>query len=233
MPNIKLLYNLQQIDNELSGQIKHLAKIEDELLSNNRDGGTPEKLSAAQSTIDKLQLEQKSTRDETDTTKEKVGEYEEKMYSGTVVNVRELEGMQKEVELLNSRVKEYEDKLSELLTSIETAENTKKDLASNLAVADEEYEQRIQELTSQQKTVTKQISTLSTDRNRKAKLIDPEDLVLYERIKTQRGGIAVSNVRRGLCEVCKMSLPTHKLQRARSRREIVPCDSCGRILYLG
>ena len=233
MPNIRLLHALQQIDDKLSGQINHLATIENELSNNDGGGAMSEELSATKLTIENLQLEQKSTRDETDTTKEKIGEYEEKMYSGTVVNVRELEGMQKEVGLLNSRVKEHEDTLSELVVSIETAETTKKDLNSNLTLAHEDSEQRIQDLTAKQEIVTKQISTLSTDRNRKAKLIDPEDLASYERIKTQRGGIAVSSVQRGLCGVCKMSLPTHKLQRARSRREIIPCDSCGRILYLG
>lgn len=233
MPNIRQLYDLQQIDAELSGQVDHLAKIENELLNDHNGGVISEELSVTNSTIEKLQLEQKSTRDETDTTKEKIGQYEEKMYSGDVVNVRELEGMQKEVELLNSSVKEHEEKLSKLLTSIETAESTKKDLDNNRALVDKEHEQRLQDLTSEQETVTKQISTLSTHRKRKAKLINPDDLVSYEKVRTQRGGVAVSSVQRGLCGVCKMSLPTHKLQRARSRREIVPCDSCGRILYIG
>ena len=63
--------------------------------------------------------------------------------------------------------------------------------------------------------------------------MDPAALRRYETLRFAKGGRAIARVERGLCQVCRMSLPTQQQQRVRSGRQIVHCSTCGRMLFLG
>jgi predicted nucleic acid-binding Zn-ribbon protein len=54
----------------------------------------------------------------------------------------------------------------------------------------------------------------------------------YEALRRTKGGLAVAKVVRGLCQACRMSLPTQLQQRVRNGRQTVLCSSCGRMLLL-
>ena len=55
---------------------------------------------------------------------------------------------------------------------------------------------------------------------------------MYESLLKTRDGSAVAKVERGMCQGCRLTLPTLELQRARSSEGIARCGSCGRILYV-
>ena len=44
--------------------------------------------------------------------------------------------------------------------------------------------------------------------------------------------LAVAKMERGLCQGCRMALPTQQQQRVRNGRQTVLCNTCGRILFL-
>ena len=63
--------------------------------------------------------------------------------------------------------------------------------------------------------------------------VEPVELNRYEGLRRSKGGQAVAKVMRGLCQACRMSLPSQQLQRVRNGRQVVLCNNCGRILLPG
>ncbi|MCL0029284.1 C4-type zinc ribbon domain-containing protein, partial [Dehalococcoidia bacterium] len=62
--------------------------------------------------------------------------------------------------------------------------------------------------------------------------VPPQTIAVYDNIRKVRGGHAVALVERGMCQACRISLPSTELQQARISQNIVRCDSCGRILVM-
>ena len=71
---------------------------------------------------------------------------------------------------------------------------------------------------------------------RRASLVSehaPMTLAIYEQVRQLRGGQGAALVdRRGLCQGCRLVIPTTELQKVRAGDEIVQCGSCSRILIL-
>ena len=53
----------------------------------------------------------------------------------------------------------------------------------------------------------------------------------YEKIRKQRGGVAVAPVVGGTCKGCQMNIPPHMANLLRTGREIQTCPSCHRFIY--
>ena len=67
-------------------------------------------------------------------------------------------------------------------------------------------------------------STIATD-------VPPQAMVTYRALLERREGRAVALVERGVCEGCRLTLPTGELSRVRSEEGIHQCSSCSRILF--
>ncbi len=73
---------------------------------------------------------------------------------------------------------------------------------------------------------------LEVKRQNQTSLVSPEHLNLYDSLRSKRQGQAVVKVERGLCQGCRISLPTKVVQLARTAQKPVQCPSCSRILYV-
>ena len=62
---------------------------------------------------------------------------------------------------------------------------------------------------------------------------EPADLIeLYERLRTQHGGVGAAALRRGQCQGCHLSLNTVDVNaiRAAAADDVLRCEECRRIL---
>ena len=55
---------------------------------------------------------------------------------------------------------------------------------------------------------------------------------LYEKLKKNKSGQAVSKLEGRLCGVCRVELPVKELQDAKAGVRLVQCNSCRRIIYV-
>ena len=74
---------------------------------------------------------------------------------------------------------------------------------------------------------------LESERDAAARSIDSGDLIVYEQLRKQRRGVAVSTVSDRNCSACGTTLSAAQLHTARSPNQLTRCESCGRILYGG
>jgi hypothetical protein len=62
--------------------------------------------------------------------------------------------------------------------------------------------------------------------------VPPEALATYERLLQSREGVALSLLDGRQCQTCFMDVPPNLVIRIQRARELVPCPSCDRILFL-
>ena len=182
--------------------------------------------------FEQLRLHQRAKELEAESVRERVNEVEGKLYGGSITNLRELESFEKEATFLRVQLKEADEGLIENMMAIDEAQQKLRSLEDDRKKAEDQWQARQAELAEERKDLVEALAALESSREGMVSHVGPQELRLYEGLRTSKGGVAIAKVERGLCRGCRMGLPTHQLQRARSGREPVLCNSCGRILFV-
>jgi predicted nucleic acid-binding Zn-ribbon protein len=227
------LFRLQQIDSQIDRDRARLNEIEVAL-------GQNEVLVQAQQRVqiaaDSLEKERKSLRQAEDnvrTQRVKIEQTESTLYGGKVRNPKELQDMQNEVAALTRYMSVLEDRQLEAMISVEDAEAVYTSAASDLEEATDRQAEKNSTLVSERGILIKEVGRMEGERSASSSSISPEDLVLYEKLRSQRRGVAVAKVTDQTCSACGSTLNASLLHAARSPSQIARCDVCGRILYGG
>jgi predicted nucleic acid-binding Zn-ribbon protein len=231
MSDLQLLNQLQDVDLQIEAKISSLQEIESSL---GETGG----LTTARAQVDSLRelLHDQEQRlreleldvdDETDHIKAD----ERKLYSGTVKNPKELEGLQRDLGQRQSRKSHLEDRELEVMSDIEATQAELQRAQAELERVGAEWDEQQRELSARQSEISAELETLRDTRVQVAALVEPANISLYERLRREKRGRAISRVERSTCMGCRIALPMGIVQHARTNREFVYCPSCGRILY--
>ncbi|HEY8477629.1 MAG TPA: C4-type zinc ribbon domain-containing protein [Chloroflexota bacterium] len=156
---------------------------------------------------------------------------EARLYAGTVRNPKELEGLAKEVEQQKALVSRCEDRLLACYDEVERARRLVRQQQEAYARAETAWRTRQEALGAERDQLHREIRDLEARRAALVARADPASLRVYEHLRSTKGGIAVVPVHQRTCQGCRISLPVSEEHRARSSRDLVTCQSCGRILY--
>jgi uncharacterized protein len=75
------------------------------------------------------------------------------------------------------------------------------------------------------------VSQLETERKRLVELCDRSLVSKYERIRKQRGGLAVVPVVAGTCKGCQRNIPPQMANNLILGNDILTCPNCHRFIY--
>lgn len=233
MTTIKQLYSLQEVDLALDEVHSRMAEVEQELEGRLSLGRIEEALDQARGRLQEIQASHREAQGEAARLRDRVNYLEGQLYGGDIVNPRELETLQLEVNNTRHQFEQQDVRLLELSLQAEDTRNRIETLERDLADTQAAWETRQTELWIQLEELTERQETLTAERKDMAAGLDAVELTRYEGLRKSKGGKAVARVMRGLCQACRMSLPTQHLQRVRSGRQMVLCNSCGRMLLPG
>jgi len=226
------LFALQEIDLALDSATSRLAEIEGAL-------GEPEDLINARLVVEekKEQLSGFTSRQsELEASVEdiaaKVSSVEEKLYGGTVSNPKELSDYQAELKMFKEQISKLEDELLAIFVEIDRAEAEFAQVESFFGTMTTTWEQDQVRLKTEKAVVEPEIARLQSERDADSSDLDRAALSLYQILRERRDAVAVSNLDRGMCAGCRITLPTSTLKRARAGNELVQCVSCERILVV-
>jgi uncharacterized protein len=185
------------------------------------DGGHARALHSEQTD---LELQQKAI----DT---KVAQIDKDLYSGKIVNPREVEAFQKEIQILKRRRSDMDDRLLELMEIAPVAKEKADAIQAKIDVLQGDlvlFQKKVIVLRAE---LEKQYKEVVAKRATAAALVPPAMLARYEAIRQKTGGIGMADIdKRGYCEMCGTHLPEKLIEGAKDGR-IQTCESCHRILY--
>ncbi len=170
-----------------------------------------------------------SKKGEIVTANELIKKYTEQQ--NNVRNNREFESLSKEVEFQKLEIELCEKRIREF-----TGQSVEK--RSAIELAQKSLDERMQDLTNKKKELEDIVSDTQKEEEaliNKAHsielIIEPRLLNAYKRIRgNARNGLAVVTVERDACGGCFNKIPPQRQLDIKSRKKIIVCEYCGRIL---
>ena len=224
------LYELQRIETE----IDKIKTLRGELPLEVQD--LEDEIAGLETRIENLKVELGELDKTSSTRKMDIKKAEEaiKKYSEQLDNVRnnreydalskEIEFQKLEIELQEKRIREAQKAKAEKEALMEESKKRYEDKVSDLEAKKGELNDIINE-------THKDEESLQTKSEELAATIDERLLTAYRRIRSNaRNGLAVVTVDRDACGGCFNKIPPQRQLDIRSRKKIIVCEYCGRIL---
>jgi uncharacterized protein len=227
-----ILYRLQQLDSQLD---RIRMRLEEIRLALANDLTVRQAQEAAQKTGQALQAGKKELSHAEQAVKDqriKIEQTEAALYGGKVRNPKELQDLQNETAALKRYLSVLEDRQIEAMINEEELSLQNQQAIDLTAQAQKTFDEHCQHLLEEQGRLEKDIPHLLEDRKAAASSITPEEQKLYDQLRTQRRGMAVTAVKDRACQACGTVLNAMLLDQLRTSPQISRCDHCGRILYL-
>ncbi len=137
---------------------------------------------------------------------------------------KEIEYQKLEIELCEKRIKEFTAQIKSKKEIIEEATKKLEERKHDLAVKKKELEEITAETQKEEEQLLKRSQEIE-------KMIEPRLISAYKRIRSNaRNGLAVVTVERDSCGGCFAKIPPQRQLEIRSRKKIIVCEYCGRIL---
>ena len=225
------LYRLQQIDNQINqvqtriqGNQQTLddesavqTAVENFQKSETRFTGAKDVLHQAEEELEALQI--------------KIQQNESSLYGKSTHTPKELIDLQNEIASQKRLKTTYEDKILALMQDFETA-----DIEKNQAHVEKDFIQSDRlgiekQINNEMELLSNDLGRLHAERNAVIEGISSSEMDLYEKLRSEKRGIAVTIIDEKSCSACGSTLSAGQIQSARSPSSLFLCPSCGRILY--
>ena len=202
-----------------------LAQLEDELAALERQRGD------VQTQLDAIAARQQESERETEATVKRIGEIDARMRTGGVA-ARDLTAMQGEIDHLQARQRELEDRTLEAMEEREPVETILADLDAQRVTLDERAMATRAALAEAEVAVDAEIAAAESARQSASASIPPDLLQQYDRLRERLGGVGAAPLVGGSCGGCHLSLPATELDRVKKMPPdaVIHCEQCGRIL---
>lgn len=137
---------------------------------------------------------------------------------------KEIEFQKLEIELCEKHINEFTFQSEEKTKVIAESESILTERSADLAHKKSELDEIIAETQKEEESLSDKSESIQT-------VIEPRLLMAYKRIRgNARNGLAVVSVQRDACGGCFNKIPPQRQLDIRSRKKVIVCEYCGRIL---
>jgi hypothetical protein len=227
---LRALYRLQLVDSEidkiktLRGELPlEVQDLEDEIAGlETRLGNLREEVVTLEKSVQKKNIEISEAE-------ALIKKYEEQQKN--VRNNREFDSLSKEIEfqnleidLFNKRIREFNAQIDEKKLVIADSEAVLAERKTDLENKRAELDEIISDTQKEEEGLFKKLADVQA-------VIEDRLLTAYKRIRSNaRNGLAVVPVQRDACGGCFNQIPPQRQLDIKSRKKIIVCEYCGRIL---
>ncbi|MBC8099327.1 MAG: hypothetical protein H7Y11_07780 [Armatimonadetes bacterium] len=230
MTQANALYKLQQIDLALLKAQKRLDDIT-ALLTDNATVNTAQRTvdNAAQALVP-LRAKARDLDLESQSARQKSTETEQQLYSGSVKAPKAMQEMQQEIEALQKRLTELDDRQMTFLMQIEEAQGVLDAAQAALDRATADWHASHADLLTEQAMLSAQIVELLPQRQAALKPITPESIKTYNMLKPRKAHQPMALLKGISCGVCGIEQTMNIVYDVQHHEMLTPCTNCGRIL---
>lgn len=143
----------------------------------------------------------------------------------------EYKAMLKEIAFKEDRKDQKETEVLEVLDQIESLNSDLLSLHQEVASRQEVFDKMQAEVQAEMAQQMEKLQDLQAQRQEIQKNIPKQLLKRYDFIREKRQGIAIAEVRQGICQACHMNLPPQKFIELQMDKELMTCPHCQRIIY--
>lgn len=232
MSKVSILNELQKVDLQIEGRQQELDLVLEQLAD---ESALLERRQAVEETtarVEALDKRRQSLDWESSDLQEKIAPLDMKLYSGQLKAPKELVSLQQDVDMLKGQLRQIEDAELQVMVEMDEVQGQLQQQTTELKDFEAQWAEDHKGLLETRDSLFQEIAVLQGQRDSTASQVDVLTLGTYERIRTNRQGVAVASVQRGSCGGCRITIPAIEVQRARSGRDLVFCQSCGRILFI-
>lgn len=227
---LEALYQLQQIDSE----IDRIRFVRGELPLEVED--LEDDIAGLKTRSEKVQTEIKDVDNEIAERKNAIKDSEnhikkDKEHLDNVRNNREYESLEKEIEYQNLEIKLNEKKIKEAKLTITNKKEKVDEITMKMEGLENELKIKKSELDEIIAETHKDEEALIKKSESAREKIDERLLTAYTKLRANaHNGLAVVKVDRGCCGGCFNSIPPQRQLDIESKRKIIVCEHCGRII---
>lgn len=167
---------------------------------------------------------------EADAFREKALKEEKRMMAGGMRSAKEVQSVNREVELLKSKAEKLDEEAINHMESIENYDARLSELKSAIENCSQEIEEKSEEHRDYVGGLKKELECIEIEIDDTRDSIEGSIIALYDKIFQKKGGTAVARSKDGVCSGCSMRIPTHRYEEFLNSSEICLCPNCGRIL---
>jgi predicted nucleic acid-binding Zn-ribbon protein len=227
---LRALFSLQLVDSEidkiktLRGELPlEVQDLEDEI------AGLETRLSNLKEEVENLEKSVTKKNNEIVDAQSLIKKYEEQQKN--VRNNREFDSLSKEIEYQNLEIELCNKKIREFSVQVEEKSLVIADSEALLADRKSDLENKKKELDEIVADTQKEEEGLHKKSEKIQSVIEERLLTAYKRIRSNaRNGLAVVSVQRDACGGCFNQIPPQRQLDIKSRKKIIVCEYCGRIL---
>ncbi|MBC3984934.1 hypothetical protein H8N01_20760 [Streptomyces sp. AC536] len=189
-------------------------------------------LVAAQTEESDTAREQTKAEQDVDQVRQRAARDQKRLDSGAVTSPKDLENLQSEIASLARRQGALEDVVLEIMERRESAQARAAELTGQVAAV----EAKTVDATARRDAATEgldaEIATATKEREVVAGSIPADLLKLYEKLRTQQGGVGAARLYQRRCEGCRLELNITEINEVKAAKpdEVVRCENCRRIL---
>ncbi len=180
----------------------------------------------------KLAANQKERRElegELQLIKEKISKHKDQLYE--VKTNEQYRAMIHEIEGEEGNIRAMEDKILEKMIEAEGLQTLIKESAARLESETKRVAAEKARLQALQKEDLQEREELTVRRKELSATLTASLREVYERVRGARGGVALAEVRGGLCMGCNVLLRPQLYNEVRANESLRTCENCLRILY--
>ncbi len=225
------LYRLQVLDTKIDELTRQISSLEKILSDESNILKLKERITKEKNEAYHLELGLKEASFSTTSLRIKIEQSESSLYGGSISNPKELQDLQKEIGSLKKQLSFAEEQELDLMEATESQDIV-------LAKLDNEFNTEFSKkqgfnitLKEKLRVIVKELEKIQVERGATEKSLQPGDLGAYNRLRTTKGGIAVTDVEENACSACGAEISQAEWQKARISPDLIFCQACGRIIY--
>ena len=185
-------------------------------------------LAASVASADVLAVKSRSGKITLEGIKDEIASSDQRLYSGSIRNPKELGDLQAKVASLRRLLEKREEQLLEAMIALEDAEAAQSAAQENLVHVEAKWGEDQVALKAEREELAGRLGAIAAERGALLPHIQ-RDLSLYQSLRKTKGGLAVTMMRGGACTACGMEIPPGRLEHGR-KTGLLSCGNCERIL---
>ncbi|GAC1390043.1 MAG: hypothetical protein NVS4B11_03110 [Ktedonobacteraceae bacterium] len=226
-----ILFQLQQLDLELDRLTAEKQSVMQALQGNTTLHKARTAYTVAQQQLHAGEQAQKEAEWSLEDISRRLGTQEQRLYSGTGVNSKDLNSLQQEVQRLRAQHHRQEEVVLEVMDTTESLQEIVQRKLRDLQQVEEDWQKESTVLVGRREQLEVRQQETQERRAQVATTVPADLLQRYDTMRRLKQGRAISKVEQGSCQWCRVILTPSELQRVRVSPDLQTCTNCGRILY--